>query len=110
MDYQEHEELNDNGALKATDLDLSNETEPTPVNTPGDDEGAGWKVHHDKDQNRDVFEITDPQAYQAFHSGIEDRRQWTRHPVTNELKKFVSSNLRQAQVFVKYGETYSRIK
>lgn len=66
----------------------------------------GFTIHEDDEKT--VFEITDPTAYQAYTIGVNDEKQWSRHPVTNALKNFVNTNRRHSQFFVKYGDAYTK--
>ena len=72
------------------------------------EEAVGYSI--DDSDDRLVFEIEDSEAYQAFRTGVDDHRQWTRHPVTNELQNVVSNNSKHSQIFVKYNDEYSRVK
>jgi hypothetical protein len=111
VDNTDIEPVNDEtGNLQATDEtpDLSNEPEEvSQAQSP-----EGYRVMDDPDENRSVFEITDKTAIDAYHQGIKsgDQRHWARHAVTNELKKYVNDNQRRAQVFVKVGDEYNRVR
>ena len=73
-----------------------------------EEKDAGYVIH-DKD-DKHVFEITDDQAFQAYQSGIGDEKNWNRHPVTNELKKFATTHRKHQQVFVQFKDTYNKIR
>ena len=64
----------------------------------------------DTDPNMAVITLEDPNALGAFKAGIEDHRQWTRHPETNELARFVNDNRKFTNIAVKSGEHYIRLK
>ena len=74
-----------------------------------EEKDVGYVIHDDNPQGH-VFEITDSDAYQAYKAGVGDERQWNRHPVTNELKKFVTTNRKHQPVFVKFGDTYNKLR
>lgn len=73
------------------------------------EEAVGYNIDV-QDDGKMVFEIEDAQAYQAFVAGTNDHKQWTRHPVTNELQNVLTTNRKHSQIFVKYNDTYNRVK
>lgn len=57
-----------------------------------------------------IVTLEDPDSLGAFKAGVEDHRQWSRHPETNELARFVNDNRKFSNIVVKSGETYTRVK
>lgn len=72
------------------------------------EEDQGYVIHDEND--RHVFEITDHDAFQAYQAGIGAEKNWNRHPVTNELKRFTTQHRKHGQVFVKYKDTYKQVR
>lgn len=65
----------------------------------------------DEDDLKMTIELEDPSALTAFKMGLEDgRRHWSRHPETDEMARAIAGNLKQAQIVVKYGDSYVRIR
>lgn len=57
-----------------------------------------------------IVTLEDPDSLGAFKSGMEDHRQWSRHPETNELARYVNDNRKFSNIVVKSGDTYIRVK
>lgn len=57
-----------------------------------------------------IVTLEDPNALGALKAGMEDHRQWSRHPETNELAQYIQDNRKFTNIAVKTGETYIRIK
>ena len=57
-----------------------------------------------------VIELEDPNALDAFRAGQVDHRRWCLYPETNELNKFIQDNRKHAQISVKIGDFYARVK
>jgi hypothetical protein len=55
-------------------------------------------------------ELESDGAYSAFKMGMEDRRQWTRHPETAELNNYVVDKTKSEYIFVKYHDTVTRVR
>jgi hypothetical protein len=68
------------------------------------------KVHNSEDGVSVTLELEAPEAYTAFKAGVEDRKQWHRHPETQELSQFINDNKKYAQISVQCGDGYQRIK
>lgn len=49
-------------------------------------------------------------AYSAFKMGMDDRRQWTRHPETMELNNYVVDKSKSEYIYVKYNDCTVRVK
>lgn len=64
----------------------------------------------DTDPHVAIVTLEDPDSLGAFKAGMEDHRQWSRHPETNELARFVNDNRKFSNIVVKSGETYTRVK
>jgi len=57
-----------------------------------------------------TLELEDHDAFQTYRAGIEDRRQWQRHPETKEMADTISSNNRTSKIFVKHGDFNRRVR
>ena len=62
------------------------------------------------DDMKVTLELESPSAYQAFRMGMEDRKQWHRHPETQELSQYINDNHKFAQIVVKCGDVFQRVK
>lgn len=63
-------------------------------------------------ENKDdcvIAKLETPGGYSAFKMGIDDRRNWTRHPETIELSKLVQDNHRHNNIVIQYGDTFTRL-
>jgi len=56
------------------------------------------------------IELESDAAYYTFKAGVDDRKQWTKHPETCEMSNFLRDNLKFSQVFVGYNDTWLKIK
>ena len=58
-----------------------------------------------------VIDLETPEGQATFLAAQgEDRRVWTRSPETCELSQFVNDNRKFAQISVKCGDSYKRVK
>lgn len=60
--------------------------------------------------NSITFKIEDHAGFQCFRQGINDRKQWMRHPETQELSNVVGNNQKQSQIIVQYNDDYLPLK
>jgi len=67
-------------------------------------------VTRNEEQNIITVKLEDHAAFQCFQMGINDRKQWTRHPETRELSDIVVNNVKQSQVVVQYNDSYLPLK
>ena len=59
--------------------------------------------------NRTVLELETAGGFQAFRSGLTDRRQWGRHEETREIAKFVGET-GMHNVVVQYAGSNIKIR
>lgn len=67
-------------------------------------------ITRNEDNNTITVKLEDFAAFQTFQQGINDRRQWTRHPETRELSDVVVNNHRSSQIIVQYNDSYLPLK
>lgn len=64
----------------------------------------------DSDDIKVTLELESPDGFAAFRGGMEDHRQWSRHPETLEMATYINDNHKQAQIVVKYGDSFVRVR
>lgn len=57
-----------------------------------------------------IVTLEQPDSLGAFKAGMDDHRQWSRHPETNELARYIQDNRKFSQICVKSGDGYVRVK
>lgn len=67
-------------------------------------------ITRNEEQNTITVKLDDYAAFQTFQQGIEDRRQWTRHPDTRELSDIIANNAKSSNVIVQFQDTYLPVK
>ena len=68
------------------------------------------QITRDESQNIVTFKMEDPSGFQTFQMGMNDRRQWNRHPETRELQDLCVNNTKQSQIVVQYNDSYVPLK
>jgi hypothetical protein len=68
------------------------------------------QVTRNEESNTITVELTDPAAYHCFQQGINDRKQWSRHPETRELADTVINNNKHSQIIVQYQGSHLPLK
>lgn len=63
-----------------------------------------------KENNITKLELESPEAYSAFKMGLSDCRNWSRHPETSEMARYVNDKRRFEYIVVEYGDTFTRMK
>lgn len=62
-----------------------------------------------QENNKQIITLSSPEAFSAFRMGMEDRKQWSRHPETAELQDYMNDNGRSQYVVVEYDKSYQRV-
>lgn len=57
-----------------------------------------------------VIEIETAEGFSAFRMGLEDKRNWSRHPETRELNNYVIDHKGMENIAVKYGDSAINLK
>jgi hypothetical protein len=60
--------------------------------------------------NCTMLDLESDGAFSAFRMGLEDRRQWSRHPETTELKNYVIDHAKSEYIAVRYKDAVVRVK
>jgi hypothetical protein len=68
------------------------------------------QITRDEEKNIVTFKIEDNGAFQCFQQGMDDRRQWNRHPETRELQNLCTSNTKHSNIVVQYNDSYIQLK
>ena len=63
-------------------------------------------VTRNEENNTVTVKLNDPAAYHCFQQGINDRKQWSRHPETRELMDTVINNTKHSQIIVQYQDSH----
>jgi hypothetical protein len=63
-----------------------------------------------EENNSITFKLDDAGAFHCFRQGLEDRKQWNRHPETRELQDLLVNNNKHSHIIVQYQDAYIPIK